>query len=335
MLTLLLIDSVCPKPYLIDDLEHTSMGGTEATVIRVAKGFSHRYNVIIAQRGRKESTKDAHGVTYTAIGASIGIKPDVVVTLRDARSYREAKDLYPDASHYLWLHDVASGDYQKHLEQCLEGHPTNIITVSNWHKNQVMNALPNETLKGNLKATVIYNPIAEYCSKDLLTKINPKQLIFTSSPHKGLDQVLELFSLLRKKDPEFTLSVANPGYYPDYKSFPEGVISLSGTPHKELMKLVRSSLCVFYPQNVFEETFGIVYAEANAVGTPVLAVNIGAASEVLENNHQIVPKKVDVILDTVQAWSRGERPTVSVNKAFTLPEVLKTWNKLIRVGNVG
>lgn len=334
-MNLLFIDPVCPKPLTIDDLKVGRMGGTEATLLRVAKALSARYIVTISQRGRKERL--SQGITYVPLEDRLISNPDVVITLRDAKAYRKAINDYPEAKHYLWLHDVVSGDYQKHLKVCLSGYRVNIIVVSNWHKNQVMNALLSITFN----PFVIYNPVAEYCTllahAALPVPYNPKKLIFTSSPHKGLDQVLEIFQLLRAKDPEFTLYVANPGYYEDAKNLPEGVIDLNlkHLSHAQLMEEVRSSLCLFYPQTLFEETFGIVYAEANAVGTPVLATNIGAASEVLELNHQLVPKKVEVILDTVQAWAKGSRPTVMGNKAFTTQEVIKTWNKLIRFGNIG
>ncbi len=57
------------------------------------------------------------------------------------------------------------------------------------------------------------------------------------------------------------------------------------------MQHIRESLCVFYPQTQRCETFGLVYAESNAVGTPVLAHDFGAAREVLSSPDQLINGK--------------------------------------------
>src|SRR5581483_2147599 len=46
---------------------------------------------------------------------------------------------------------------------------------------------------------------------------------------------------------------------------------------------------VFYPKFVLPETFGLVFAEASAVGTPVLTHDCGAAAEVLADPRQVLP----------------------------------------------
>jgi glycosyltransferase involved in cell wall biosynthesis len=77
--------------------------------------------------------------------------------------------------------------------------------------------------------------------------------------------------------------VADPGYWagpsPD---LPDGVVPLGPLPHRAVLRHVREAFAVFYPQARFEETFGPVFAEANAVGTPVLAHPHAVAREVLD-----------------------------------------------------
>jgi glycosyltransferase involved in cell wall biosynthesis len=322
---ILFIDPVCPKPYTVKSLETGRMGGTEATVIRVMKALSARYEVEAQQRGR-ENTAVYDGISYGPIGAESDATH--IVVLRDAKVYREARELHPTAKHYLWLHDVVAGEYAEHLLTALAGVKSNVICVSQWHQANVFKSLYPLVVQGLLKFHTIYNPVAEYCVKSSLP-YDPKKLIYFSSPHKGLNDVLELFRRLHKHDPKFKLLVANPGYYEDKKDLPDGVTALN-VPHKELMQEIATSLCVFYPQATFEETFGLVYAESNALGTPVLAHNLGAAPEILDNPKQMIPVTVAAVLDTVQAWSNGERPTVGPYAAFSLPEVTKDWVKLLR-----
>jgi glycosyltransferase involved in cell wall biosynthesis len=315
-------DVVTPKPYDVDSLLTGRMGGTEATVARIVRELdSRKFEVYLSHRFNEITCNN----------------PDLVITLRDAKEFRVMKDKYPEARHYLWMHDVVSGEYAEHMKQCLsDGGVHELIAVSQWHKNQILNALPELSIKGVLKVTVIYNPVESYCTRR--TEYSPHKLIFISSPHKGLDQALDIFQALRTLYADYTLYVANPGYYEDKKDLPEGVIDLTvrNLSHKELMDEVGSSLCLFYPQSVFPETFGIVYAEANALGVPVIAHDIGAAREVLDGQSQVINcKYVDNVVKTVLEWSKGERPTVNGRKEFRLSEVTKDWVKLIRFSNTG
>jgi hypothetical protein len=144
------------------------------------------------------------------------------------------------------------------------------------------------------------------------------------------------FRVLRGHVQDFTLYVANPGYYKDAEELPDGVIKLGqDLSHWDLLGHIGTSLCTFYPQTVFEETLGLVYVESNAMGTPVLAHDLGAAFEVLNDPRQIVNCGiVDNVVSTVLRWSAGERPTVGLNKTFKLTEVMKTWIKLIDYGSI-
>jgi glycosyltransferase involved in cell wall biosynthesis len=60
-------------------------------------------------------------------------------------------------------------------------------------------------------------------------------------------------------------------------------------PHARILAEVRTALCVFYPNFVLPETFGLVLAEAQAVGTPVLTHDCGAVREILADPSQILP----------------------------------------------
>jgi glycosyltransferase involved in cell wall biosynthesis len=96
------------------------------------------------------------------------------------------------------------------------------------------------------------------------------------------------------------------------------------------MEEVGTSLCLFYPNITFPETFGLVYAESNAKGTPVLAHDIGAAREIVTTPQQIIDcTNFNTIADTVIKWSQGERPIVKVKEQYTIKEALKDWIKFL------
>lgn len=319
----LFYDGVYPKYYNQDTLLNEPMGGTEATVLRISKGLQDLgYDTCI-------KIPRAEEVDPNWEPSSFPFHPNVVITLRDAGHYIENKKKWPKAKHILWLHDVVSGDYWHHLAHHLNGQEATVVTVSDYHKGNVSISLFEELLKGSIRVKRIYNPLADYCVKQPDQTYDKYKLVYFSSPHKGLDYVLKLFGYLRNIDSKYTLYVANPGYYASKENLPEGVVNLGKLTHKEVVEHARSALLVFYPNITFPETFGLVYAEANAVGTPVIAHPIGAAREVLFHPHEVLDcRDYKEVVDRVIRWSNGDRPIVQGKREFRLSNVLKEWIKL-------
>ena len=120
----------------------------------------------------------------------------------------------------------------------------------------------------------IYNPVDDGIVPDGAS-VDPAKLVFFSSPNKGLRFTLDAFRALRRRMPELRLCVGNPGY----KSFAareiDGVEWLGSLPHARVLTEARSALCTFSANFVIPETFGLVFAESCAVGTPVLTMIAG------------------------------------------------------------
>ena len=91
------------------------------------------------------------------------------------------------------------------------------------------------------------------------------------------------------------------------------------------------ALCVFYPQTRFRETFGLIGAEANALGTPVLApAGIGALSEVLGGGGQLLySMNATVLVQQLEKWRGGQCPSVFQRAEFHPMTVAKHWMTLI------
>lgn len=320
---ILFLDYAAPKPYT--DTQLAGCGGTEATVARIAKSLSTDHTVLVEQ-GRREVdegmwVKDAQ------------CKPDVCVSLRIPQIALSAKIKYPKAKHYLWLHDLADDNLAHHAQE-LMNKGIGFICVSNFHKQNVLERITRgQDLRGTIDIRVIYNPIPDGLSKDL-TPVKANKLVFFSSPHKGLDLTLKVFANF-KYHPEISdskLYIANPGYLadsvtPDHQ---ENVIKLGPLPHAEALQHVRESLCVFHLNAVFPETFGLVYAEANAVGTPFITAHLGATGEVSDHPSQLLDvRDTKKVIDRVIAWRSGARPRVMANPEFYLGNVRKKWLSII------
>jgi glycosyltransferase involved in cell wall biosynthesis len=176
----------------------------------------------------------------------------------------------------------------------------------------------------NINVLYCYNPIPKPKIKAYSKDIN--KLIFFSSPNKGLDQVLHSFAKISKELPQLKLYIANPGY--KNKNYPqqESTVILGSLSHEEMMKHVSESLCVFYPQDTFAETFGLIYAEANAYGVPVLAHDIGAAKEILDRNNPLTDaKNINEIINLLKYWQKNY-PIIRYNEKFSSVNILKQWS---------
>lgn len=323
----LFIDEVCPFPYDANTIAERACGGTESSVIRVAEGLAATglFSVYVEQHNSEYPRR--YGAMYCAPG--ICSDPDYVISLRSPETLRRAKERFPKARrHYAWNHDLmAPATAREFVSQS----DFTAIAVSNFHKTQIQQALYPQGYTGQFPVKVIYNPIDDSLAPDE-TPVDPNKLVFFSSPHKGLEYALEVFKNLRSFNPRFNLFVANPGYLSDASCSSDGVHILGSLRHSDALSHVRGALCVFYPNYIFPETFGLVFAEANSVGTPVLTHPIGSAREVLFHPSETMDcRNVRTVIDRVLAWHSGNRPKVKANPKFRLSNVIASWRKLLNV----
>lgn len=315
MKTTTFIDFVYGKDYDLNTLATQGLGGTEATILRIAEGLK--------SKGHKVThlTKKDHFAKLPLIPS------DNFVVIRDFDLAIQLKKLAPTSKVYLWLHDLMDKRFAHYMPE-LGKAGVIILAVSEYHKHQIKDTAYHHSMQHFPRIKVVYNPIDDSLQKDE-TPIDKNKLIFFSSPHKGLNEAIELFKAALNFNKDFKLYISNPGYFPSDSTQHPSIHNLGILSHSDIISHVRSSLCVFYPNYVYPETFGLVLAEANAVGTPVLTHAIGAAREVLTNPNQLIDCRNRVtVLDTLMAWYK-HRPDVSANNKFRLSEVLKTWEQLI------
>lgn len=328
---ILFLDSTCPDPYDSETLASKPQGGTESTVTRVAEGLASRgHDVILAQHNRKHPGQGR--VAYVGFDHldHIHQKPHAVIALRRPELVDKARTMYPDARRFLWLHDFNQQDVVQAYPQ-LQG--TRIVAVSQTHKSTVLSAFLSQiqTVHG-VTVDYVYNPISDDLKPDS-TPVNARKLVFFSSPHKGLEQALQILESVRRFDPTYELHIANPGYYRSYNGKRDGVVNHGTMTHAEVIEQVRGALCVLHPNFVFPETFGIVTAEALAVGTPILTTPFGATREVMGENGKYLIKTPELKpwVDRILQWGNGERPVMTVPSAeFRLSNVLNRWEKLFQ-----
>lgn len=334
---ILFYDPLTPFTYDSKTPRERALGGTEATIIRIAEGLKDYHHVAVAQHCRSNDYKtQEREVQYLSFQEAKTLNPDVVILLRQYRLLEEVAHTFPQAKLYLWLHNMPSRElYAK--APTLQQYGYDIIAVSQFHQKAIEKRLQGKWLQRLLSfkrpsikipVHVLYNPIEDGLQPDA-TPILANQLLFMSSPQKGLDQTLRLFAKVQAEFPEYELLIANPGYSPMNLSLPSKTHFLGALPHHEVIAELRRAFCVFYPQTARVETFGLVYAEANAVGTPVLAHDAGAAREVLSEENPVVnAHDPQAVLDQLAAW-RKCRPSLQGKPEFRLKQVIQTWLTLL------
>lgn len=351
MSSTLFFDPACQQPYDTRTLRQQAMGGTEATVTRVADALE----AMVVQHNRTE--------TYGRYRVS---EKDPAVTRviinRDSRAIRRVRELYPNARVYLWLHDqfkpgskragwlASTADLMRELA-------VSVVCVSDTQRHNVEAALRTMRIEG-LQTHTIYNPIDDELAPDG-SPVDANKLVFFSSPNKGLKFALDAFRHLRRRMPELRLVVGNPGYKIHKSALIEGVEYVGPQPQARIHTEVRGALCTFFPNFVIPETFGLVFAESNALGTPVLTCDVGSAAEVLGDRSQILPVTIadrvyerllthvspqwrakpaqvaaslgmfEAYAERIRTWRNGGRPGVGPDPRFRLSVVTAQWRALL------
>jgi glycosyltransferase involved in cell wall biosynthesis len=348
----LFFDPACQQPYDTRTLQERAMGGTEATVTRVADAL----DALVAQHNRTEAFgryRPPERLTEVTR----------VVINRDSRALPRVRELYPNARVYLWLHDQLNlgskrAGWLRSTSGLLRELGVTVVCVSDSQRAGVEAVLRNLGLAELVRAHTIYNPIDDGLAPDG-SRVDERKLVFFSSPNKGLKFTLDAFRALRHRMPDLRLVVGNPGYKIRRSVVIEGVEYLGPQPQTRMHAEVRTALCTFFPNFVIPETFGLVFAESNAVGTPVLTADCGSAAEVIGDRSQLVPvtfayRAYETLLthvsprwreaparlaaslglfdswtQRIEAWRAGDRPRVGPDPRFRLAAVIEKWRALL------
>jgi len=352
MSSVLFFDPSCQQPYDTRTLQEKATGGTEASVTRVADALG----AYVMQHNRTEASG-----RYLPPGRLAGIEH--VILNRDSRALPMVRDLFPGARTYLWVHDrlhptSKRGRRLARAAAELRDMAVTVICVSDTQRQGVEATLNRIGVSDVSRACTIYNPVDDSLVPDG-SPIDRNKLVFFSSPNKGLAFTLDAFRALRRRMPELHLQVGNPGYKSRKPASIEGVEYLGPQPQGRIHAEVRTALCTFFPNFVIPETFGLVFAESRAVGTPVLTVDCGAAAEIVGDPQQVLPVSsgqrayeaitsglspaqragpawladkaglFDAFVERIRAWRDGARPHTEPDPRFRLTAVADRWRAIL------
>lgn len=316
-----MIDPCAPRPYA-QPADLVGLGGTEATVLRLLAALATDATITVEQAARSLPQRIG-GVTFAPM--DLAARSDSLTIV--INSWKVALCLAkrnPGARVCVWQH-VVPGRHNRAMAADLVASGITLLCVSDSLRRTLARMLDAPVVM-----QVMHNPIRDDLRPDA-TPHDPDLLFFASAPHKGLDNVLASFSTLRQTVPALRLELADPGYLAwPVGPLPDGVTRLGSLTQAEVIGRMRQALCLFYPQQRFAETFGLVIAEANAVGTPALLHRgLGANDEVASAPSQCIDgSDPSQIAERIAEW-RARRPLVTVNPAFRLNHVATLWRQFM------
>jgi glycosyltransferase involved in cell wall biosynthesis len=341
------LDGASPGPYDAESLRTggSRIGGAESTLARVALALSKWHEVAVVQTIRTEDHAASGGIPWLSLhaGRSTLKAAEFVVVQRRVVDALRVRLLNRHCRLAVWYHDW------------YDGHPTSlrarfknesrallhvltqaeVIAVSNTHMQQLCLALQN-TLAWRVfsrltpRARFIYNPLSEdITSQARPGDYDPNKLLYFSAPWKGIATVVENFQFVKRKIPGIKLYIASPGYDPASGHDDPDIINLGTLHHRDLTQHIANAMCVFYPANEVPETFGLVFVESHALGTPVLAHPFGSAPEMLTQDELVDAKDQQGVFHKIALWRSGHRPVVNINPACTMQAVVEEWKQML------
>lgn len=273
------------------DIDEKGLGGSETAAVRLANALSALGWVVTVygdiEQGCHQDVVYRHHETFDPLQAR-----DVVISSRLPELFDRPVNARVKL---LWAHDT---DFGPRLTPERAGHIDHVLTLSEWHDRHVNEMYP--FLAGKIEQ--IRNGISfdHYTPNGNVPK-RKRRVVYTSSPDRGLDLLLEMWPEVRKRVRGATLEFA---YAPVYFTIAEqdpivaahhqrvqelsdqpGVKSLGSLSQPDVAKLLRSSLVWAHPSyntlhdTPFYETSCIGAMEAQAAGCAVVASSWGALPE--------------------------------------------------------
>lgn len=324
------------------DVETKGLGGSETAAIRLAESLSESYHVTVYGEvdycAFKQITFKPHH-TFDQLEERHAVIASRSPWLTDRPLVAGTK--------LLWMHDT---DYGQNVTPERTDKFDAIMVLSIWHAEHVMKLYP---WLDESKIVVTGNAIEPaYFKESDFRADRPPVALYSSSPDRGLDLLLEMWPAVRDQLPDAELHYCYSSVYdkvaevtPSLASFrdrvrtlseQDGVFNLGSLTQPQLAKKmgeVKVWCAPSYNTNIgepFYETYCIGALEAAAAGAVVIASGWGALPERVEDaaNSVLIPPPEDK-----QGIRKDEWVSAIVNSMLlTAPErslsaLETTWQK--------
>jgi glycosyltransferase involved in cell wall biosynthesis len=328
-------------------------GGSELAVMSLAEAFSRAGHESIVYTNTS-SPGYYNGVCYRP---NNHFRPKFASDVYIAWRQPEAADWNIDTKQlYLWMHDTDAGD---RLTEDRAYKFDKIIVLTEWHKKNMMEKYP--FIKED-KYVIIGNGVKKARFKGEPKK-NPKKVIYSSSPDRGLDIILEsIWPKVIEQVPDAELhiyygwvnfAIFSP-QFPHLKEFQDrvqgmlatakGVIQHGRVNQDELAKGFMEANAWLYP-TYFSETYCITGVEAQLAGAIPITNQTAALAETVKtgifisgdvHDEAVQQQYVEAVVQVLNGGiSSEQRQKVRENApAHTWTERATQWLELFEKGEV-
>ena len=137
-MNILFVDVKSSENYDFNYMESHSLGGTESTILRVARELGREHNVYISQLNRTEKYFE-EGITYIHNPDSLTQKefvPDIIIIRSKYRILTDYRAVYPKAKMFVWAHNFSRYDILGRRHRILKT-DAQVVCVSKSHRDHI------------------------------------------------------------------------------------------------------------------------------------------------------------------------------------------------------
>lgn len=332
-------------------VEKTGIGGSELMAIEMSKRLAaagHKVRVYAGCGPSGEGIYD--GVEYRTTDKFQDLKCDVLVVSRRADYLGDQYNIQAKLK-LLWVHDVYAAAATNELLLKAD----RIIALSEWHKNNLINA---HNLHSN-HIIVSKNGIDLSLFENKNIKRNKLKCINASSPDRSWPILLNLWPRIKEQVPQAELHLyygfKNWKYSAQFDQLqmdlinrleaqikhmaPLGVVYHDRINQEELANEFLSAGALLHP-TWFTETFGITFANAQAAGVRIVSSSIAALNEIVAKRGTLIDgvwtdaeyqnKFVAAAVQALLSDDNSDRENLKqyAKDHFGLNELAKDWEKM-------
>ena len=276
------------SPFFGDTLEKHPIGGTETAVIHMSRHLARNgHSVRVFVKGGRGIHE---GVEYRDLQNYIrDLEKEPADVLVVSRTFHPFINRVNARTRIFWTEDAHDQPFVEFLARTeIVSNIDSIFTVSQWQTDRLSKTF-------NIPSSKFYvtrNGVSWDHYKNPPAERNYRKLVYTSTPFRGLDVLLDIFPKIRQRVPDAQLDVYSSmqvygissaedeaAYGHIYRKSDQPGVTLKGSvPQGDLAKALLESGIMAYP-NHFAETSCIAVMEALAAGIPVVTTSLGALVE--------------------------------------------------------
>ena len=314
------------------DIQTKGSGASELLFYMTAYKLSTIFNVTVFNR---DAPVKIQNVTYLSLPNNMNpnienIHDSIVIVQRHFYIAADLHKINPSNKYFVWSHDYLENDASNLLKnysyaemnQYLSKNNIHLISVSNFHKNNILTKMPNVVIN------VIYNALFHELYKTDVSITSPpdkNNIVFASNWGKGIEKILKIG--------DFKLVLMKPSYcewQPYFSNYPFVNCLGNITDKEEYCKIIKNSLCVLTTS--YPETFGCVFAESLHLGVPVIGDNSVNAGfhEIIDKDYMCNFNKLENVVSKIESIKHNNNNNkVRLNDMFYEKSVIQKWVKLL------